>query len=188
MILIFLHGKGADKSAYHDEIEKLASDVGAEVISFNAPFLHPEKQNKYVWFNKFEQNGRRDAVTHEYSASLRFIKERLRQLPYPLSDIVLVGHSQGGGMAVSVALELNLKCAISICGDLPYNLTYQNNSKTPIYWLEGGSDEYISQERKDSYKILENLGVDLDYRVVSGCSHTAIQRAFIEVGNILRAL
>lgn len=185
MVIVFLHGKGADKSAYHKEIEKFASDVGAEVISFNAPLEYSEKQDKYVWFNKFEQNGRRDAVEQEYSASLQFIKEKLRQLSYPLSAVVLIGHSQGGGMAVSVALELNLKCAISICGDLPYNLTYHNSSQTPIYWLEGEQDTYINQERKNSYQILEKLGVNFSYRVVPDCTHTEISQAFTEIKDIL---
>lgn len=188
MILIFLHGKGNDKSAYYEQFSQLAENLGAEFLSFNAPFPHPVKKDKFVWFNKLERDNHQEALEQEYLFSINYIKEELQELSYPLSEIVLVGHSQGGCMAVSVALELDIKCAVSICGDLPYNLTYQNNSKTPIYWFEGGSDEYISQERKDSYKILENLGVDLDYRVVSGCTHTAIQSAFAEIEGILRVI
>ncbi len=96
------------------------------------------KKDKFVWFNKVENNNRQEAIEEEYRHSVNFIEEKLQKLNYPLSDIVLIGHSQGGGMAVSVALELNLKCAISICGDLPYNLKYANKAETPIYWLEGG--------------------------------------------------
>lgn len=185
MVIVFLHGKGADKNAYRSEIETLASDIGAEAVSFNAPFEHQTKQKKYVWFNKVEQNGRCDAVAQEYLYSLQFIKEKLQQLSQPLSEVVLIGHSQGGGMAVAVALELDLKCAISICGDLPYNLTYQNNSKTPIYWFEGGQDTYISQERKNSYQILDELGGDMCYQKVLSCSHTEIKQAFVKIENIL---
>ncbi len=135
MLLVFLHGKGADKNAYNGQIRKAAENLSADVVSFNAPLPHPAKKDKFVWFNKIENNNRQEAIEEEYRYSVNFIEEKLQKLNYPLSDIVLIGHSQGGGMAVSVALELNLKCAISICGDLPYNLKYANKAETPVYWL-----------------------------------------------------
>lgn len=185
MILIFLHGKGADETAYYGALKALAERIGAEFLSFNAPFQCSSYKNRFLWYNKFEQNGRRDAIEEEYLYSLNYIKEKLQNVPCSLSDVILIGHSQGGGMAAAVALALDLKCAVSICGDLPYNLTYKSNSKTPIYWLEGGLDKYITQERKDSYKILENLGVDLHYYLVSDCTHTDIQAAFDVLMKIL---
>ncbi len=188
MLLVFLHGKGANKNAYGEQIHKLAEILSADFVSFNAPFPHPVKKDRFVWFNKVEHNNRKNAVEEEYLYSLNFIKEKLQKLNYPLSDIVLIGHSQGGGMAVSVALELNLKCAISICGDLPYNLKYANKTETPIYWLEGESDSYINRERKDSYKILRVLGVRLNYQLVPNCTHSEIDSAFLQIENILNKI
>ena len=186
MILVFLHGKGADKNAYNQQMKRLASYLSADYVSFNAPFCYLEKKDKYLWFNKFEQNNRRDAIKEEYLYSLDYVKKELQKLPVLLSDVVLIGHSQGGGMAVDVGLRLNLKAVFSICGDLPYNLKYISESKTPIYWLEGEDDTYINQERKDSYKILEKLGVDVHYRLVSNCTHMEINSAFGEIEQILK--
>lgn len=185
MILVFLHGKGADRTAYEIQMKSLAESLSAEYFSFNAPFEYTDKPGKFVWFNKFEQHGRRDAVKEEYVFSLTYIKEKLQELRYPLSDMVLIGHSQGGGMAVNVGLELNLKAVFSICGDLPYNLEYENRAQTPIYWLEGQKDTYINQERKDSYKILQKIGADLHYQVIENCSHNEIDAAFSEIESTL---
>ena len=185
MILVFLHGKGSDKNAYGEQLKKLAKHLSAELVSFNAPFSHQNKKDKFLWFNKFEQNNRRDAIKEEYSHSLNYIEQKLHELSCPLSDIVLIGHSQGGGIATDVGLRQNLKGVFSICGDLPYNLEYKNNSQSPIYWLEGKDDTYISQERKNSYKLLTNLGVNLHYQCVPNCTHTEINPAFTEIEKIL---
>lgn len=185
MILVFLHGKGSDKNAYSKQLKDLAERLSVDLVSFNAPFSHQNKKDKFLWFNKFEQNNRRDAIKEEYEYALKYIEQKLKELPCPLSDIVLIGHSQGGGMAVNIGLHLNLKCAFSICGDLPYNLVYKNCSQTPIYWFEGKDDNYINQERKDSYKLLTKMGVNLHYQCISDCTHTEITSAFTEIEKML---
>ena len=134
--LVFLHGSGVDKNAYFETMQNIASKFNAQLITFNAPFPHPNKKEKFVWFNKKEINGRRDAVEAEYFHSLQYVKECLATLKNDDEDIILIGHSQGGGLAVHVGLEMELKMVISICGDLPYNIFYINNSTTPIYWCE----------------------------------------------------
>ncbi len=169
--LVFLHGSGADKLAYNDLMSIVAQKVNAELISFNAPFPHLTKENKFVWFNKVEQNERRDAVLEEYFYSLEYIKDKLKELSCDLNDIVLTGHSQGGGMAVHTGLELNLNSVISICGDLPYDINYDCKSMTPIYWFEGGQDSYINQQRKESYKMLEDIRADLHYKILPNSTH-----------------
>ena len=75
--LVFLHGSGADKNAYFETMQNIASKFNAQLITFNAPFPHPNKKEKFVWFNKKEINGRRDAVEEEYFRSLQYVKERL---------------------------------------------------------------------------------------------------------------
>ena len=188
MIIVFLHGKGSDNSAYRTQTKKLADNLSAEYISFNAPLRHPEKINKFLWFNKIEQNNRKDAIEAEYLFSMQYLKEKLQQLNCPLSDIIVIGHSQGGGMAVHIGLELNLKAVFSICGDLPYNLEYTNKSQTPIYWFEGQNDNYINQERKDSYKLLQQTNTDLHYKTIKNCSHIEIDAAFNEIEYIMHHL
>jgi phospholipase/carboxylesterase len=182
MILVFLHGKGADKNAYFEHLSSLAEKLAVEFVSFNAPFESLTKKDKFLWFNKFVNGKRRDAVVEEYLFSKNYIEQEIKKLGVPLSDVVLIGHSQGGGMGVSVGLELSLGGVFSICGDLPYNLEYNCLSNTPIYWLEGVDDTYIDAERKASYKL---LGDRVCYKLIKECTHTEISKAFLEIERIL---
>lgn len=185
MILVFLHGKGSDHSAYEKQLKKLARNLSVGYVSFDAPLNYESSSNRFTWFNKIEKNGCKIAVKEDHEFSLVYIKERLEQLGYQLSDVVLIGHSQGGGMAVCAGLKLGLKAVFSICGDLPYNIKYMSKSKTPIYWFEGANDTYISQERKESYKILKEIKANLHYKVIDECSHNQIDSAFCEIEKIL---
>ena len=169
--LVFLHGSGADKDAYFETMQNIASKFNAQLITFNAPFPHPNKKEKFVWFNKKEINGRRDAVEEEYFRSLQYVKERLTSLKKDDEDIILIGHSQGGGLVVHIALDMKLKMVISICGDLPYNISYTNNSVTPIYWCEGGKDTYIDANRKSSHFFLKDIGANYLYQVLPNSTH-----------------
>lgn len=155
--LVFLHGSGDDKNAYHGLMSEVAKKFDAKLMSFNAPFEHETKIDGYKWFHKFENEGRRDAEVDDYAYSLNYIKEKLAKLQKRNDEIILLGHSQGGGMAVHVGLEMELKCVISINGDLPYNLTYQKKTQTPIYWFDSGEDNYLDECRKRSYGLIEHI-------------------------------
>lgn len=177
--LVFLHGAGADCYAYHNVMREIAQYLNAELITFNAPFQHPFKQNKFIWFSKFEQYGRRDAVCEEYFTSVKYIRNELQKLNTDMSDIILIGHSQGGGMAAHIGLEMKLGAVISICADLPYNIVYENKSNTPIYWFEAGCDGYIDESRKASYKILEEIGANLYYQILHQSTHKDFARELL---------
>ena len=135
---------------------EIAKYFNADLICFNAPFEYPQKESSYQWFNKFEHNERRDAVVKEYLQSLQYIKDQINNLHTNPKDIILLGHSQGGGMAVHIGLEMELSGVISISGDLPYNLQYKKITNTPIYWLEGEKDTYLDENRKKSYRLISN--------------------------------
>lgn len=179
--LVFLHGSGADCKAYHNLMSEIAQIFDAELITFNAPLPHPDKQNKFVWLNKVLKEGRRDAVEKDYWASVDYIKRKLEDLDLNLADTIIIGHSQGGGMAAHIGLELNLKAAISICGDLPYNINYVNKAHTPIFWFEAAEDGYIDTFRKASYKVLENLGADLYYQILPTSTHKDFKQDILSI-------
>ncbi len=169
--LVFLHGAGSDCDAYHNLMSEIAQYFNADLITFNALFSHPIKKDKFVWFNKIEQNGRRDAVCEEYFTSVEYIKDKLQNLNTDLSEVILIGHSQGGGMAVQVGLELDLEAVIAMSTDLPYNIVYENKSNTPIYWFEAGCDGYIDENRKASYKLLRQINANLHYQILPTSTH-----------------
>lgn len=180
--LVFLHGSGADDNVYGDLWQDVARHFKAELITFNAPFAHPQKPGKYRWFDKFENNGRRDAVAAEYFYSLQYIKDKLQNIDENTENIILLGHSQGGGMAVHIGLEMPLKCAVSINGDLPYNISYKRIVNTPIYWFESAKDTYINQERKDSYRLIQNRE-DFHYKQMPHSTHNDFAADFTDIIN-----
>ena len=178
--LVFLHGSGSNKNAYSDLMCEIAELCDADLITFNAPFKHPEKTNKYKWFNKYEKNGRRDAIIEDYTYSLEYIKEQLNNLHTNTKNIILIGHSQGGGMAVHVGLEMELSSVISISGDLPYNISYKKVTKTPIYWLEGEKDTYINDNRKKSYQLIANNN-NFHFLTLKNSTHNDFKDDFLKV-------
>ncbi len=169
--LVFLHGAGFDCNAHHDLMKQIASLLNTQLISFNAPFPHPTKENKFIWFNKIAQNGRRDAVNSDYNTTITYVKNKLLELAIDLKDIILIGHSQGGGIAAHVGLELDLGAVISMSADMPYNIDYKRKSNTPIYWFEAGQDGYIDDNRKASYTLLQHAGAKLHYQILPNSTH-----------------
>lgn len=178
--LVFLHGAGDDRHAYGWPLNEVAEAFDARLKNFNAPFAHETKAYKYKWFNKFDNNGRRDAVIEDYEYAYNYVKEQLEKLDEKLSNIILIGHSQGGGLAVHLGLELKLKGVISINGDLPYNLSYQKKTKTPIYWLESAEDTYLSDERKQSYKLIAHNN-NFHHFVLPDSTHTEFEEDLLKI-------
>lgn len=168
--LVFIHGSGYGKDDYGDLPEIIAKQFEAELVSFNAPFVHPKKKDKPTWFNKIEQNGRRDAVEKEYYYSLEYIKDKIKSLDAKPEDIFIFGHSMGGGMAVHVGIEMELGGVISVVADMPYNLQYKTSSHTPIYWFESAKDTYIDDNRKQSYKLLDK-NTNFHYGILPNSTH-----------------
>lgn len=172
-LLIFLHGKGADKSAHYQFAQNLAQKHNAELITFNAPSVY---KNGYSWFSK--TNGALNIP--EFEHSIQYIKTKINealekhQLTY--QDVILCGHSQGGMMSVYTGLMLNVAKIISICGDFIdcEPCSQQFNRETPIFWVEGGQDNYLNELRKDSYKILQPKTDNLHYIINANTHHNEL--------------
>ena len=178
--LVFLHGSGSDENAYGELMCLLASYFDADLVRFNAPFEHPDKPHKYKWFNKLENTDRRDAVIEDYMYSLEYIKKRLKGLNESSENIILVGHSQGGGMAVHIGLDMELACVISINGDLPYNLSYNKLTRAPIYWFESKKDTYIDTKRKESYQLISNNN-NFHLIMLENSTHNDFQKDLLKI-------
>ena len=179
---VFLHGSGGDKNSYADFMRVVAKYFDAELIVFNAPFQHHDYPDKFTWFGKFDNKGRRDAVIDNYMYSLQYIKNKIYELNCDNKDVILFGHSQGGGMAVHIGLEMNLGGVIAVCADLPYNVSYKLLSKTPIYWFEAVNDTLLNENRKKSYKLLSE-NTNFHYGLLPNSTHKDFEQDFIGLIN-----
>lgn len=178
--IVFLHGSGADQIRYADFMDRVAKYYDVEMVWFDAPFQHYKKLDKHQGFGKFDNNGRRDAVIDDYMYSLRYIKDKIHEIDCDTKDIALLGHSQGGGMAVHVGLGMELAGVMAICPDLPYNISYKLSSKTPIYWFEAANDTLLDRERKDSYKLLHQ-NINFHYTILPNCGHNDFGNNFMDI-------
>lgn len=180
--LVFLHGKGENKNSYTDCMTNVAKYCGYELVCFEAPIAYEKRPGTYQWFKKFENDGRCDAIISDYEYSLRYIKDKILALNCDTKDIVLVGHSQGGGMAVHVGLKMNVAGVVAICADIPYNISHMFKPcyKTSVYWFEAANDTILDANRKKSYKLLPD-GVSLHYTVLQHCGHNDFENDFMKV-------
>lgn len=159
--LIFLHGKGADKTAHHGFMVKLAERYQAGLVSFNAPLRH---KNGYKWFDKQIKDGEHIVDAEDLGRAADYVVNKVKELGLEENDIIFCGHSQGSAVAVAAAMKIPVRGVISICGDWPLTVSL-SRMKNPfrILWLEGGKDTYLSQKRKDSYLYLKEKGCDINY-------------------------
>lgn len=164
-LLVFLHGAGGTKDSFADVATDLANYFYAELITFNAPI--PFK-NGFTYMNKVYVDGVRTPVESDYQNSLIFLKNKILSYSIDPRNIIVVGHSQGGQMATCLGMQLPFYKTISICGDFPRRFSYSvlPNHCEDILLINGARDNYLSEDRKSSYKILDDL--HLNYRFVVG--------------------
>lgn len=184
-LLIFLHGKGANKEAHKAVVEKIAEALNAEMVAFNAPIPSPKYQDGYCWWNKCVFEGKRQMQVEEFNHSVDFIlgniEKELSKRNLSWDNLILCGHSQGGMMAMHLGLTGNPAKVISICGDFPEYLSYAVpvNKEVPIIWIAGEKDDFLSDERKNSYEILKKWGCNLRYVVSHSSMHNELDETEI---------
>ncbi len=179
-LLIFLPGKGSNREDENKDIfvNDVASRYKAEVLKLKAPIEYAP--GKYCWYSKKEVS--QDAIESDFKMSIKyvekFINKEIEKRNIGWDNVILLGYSQGGVIAIEAGLLNYAKTVITVCSCIPYNVNYDNlssNKATPIYWIEGGKDDYISQQRKDSYKLLLSRGINLTYNKKEKLTHTGFE-------------
>ncbi|MDR2933748.1 MAG: hypothetical protein LBU68_00485 [Rickettsiales bacterium] len=164
--IIFLHGKGHHPSdSIYDVFRSLAVKMNADFLSITAP--HPHK-NGFRWNNANKQSS--DEAKIEYEKSMTHLKietEKIlaeRKISY--NDVIWMGHSQGGDMAIRMALINGAKRIIVFGADVSRHFqlpVVKKNMSFVIDWIEAGTDIVLNDERKSSYKVLQDIGIKVNY-------------------------
>ena len=180
-LLVFLHGKGANKSAHGELVNEIARQKKADILCFDAPYKNLKHPNGFQWFDKVEVSGTMQMNVRQFNHSadyiIKNIEDELEKRGQTWSDVILLGHSQGGLMSCYLALINSPSEVISLCGDFPDYLSFECDiDKTvPIYWIEAGKDDYLSKERRETYKILLNWGCNLKYFISPDSTHNHLE-------------
>ncbi len=183
-LLVYLHGKGADPSAHHELIQKIADKYGAELLALKAPFPH---KDGFMWFGKTGRAGQRRIIAEQFNQSVENIisqvEEKLHCRECQWDNVILCGHSQGGVMALHLGLTMSPSRVISLCGDFPPEITYSAaiDKKVPLFWIEGGKDTFLTPERKNSWQKLKDWGCNLQFRRSPHSSHNHLYTEIIDL-------
>ncbi len=152
-VILFLHGAGGTKSSFAEFVADAAKFYDAEVVAFDAPIPF---NDGFTYMRKDVIDGERVARESDYRDSMEFLKNKILGLGVAVENIILIGHSQGGQMAICLGMLFPFKKAISIVGDFPRAFTYElaDDFCRDCVLIEGGNDTYITDSRKKSFEVL----------------------------------
>lgn len=173
-VIIFLHGKGVTPTdPQYKEFEELARYYQADLISITAPNTH---KDGFRWHNANKQpieNAQKEfenSIKHIESEMTKILAER--KISY--QQVIWLGHSQGADMAVRMALKYGAKKVITFGGDISpkFALPQRLNTAFHIDWVEAGHEDVLTKERCASFKILQKMGIKVNYLVSPTSTHT----------------
>jgi predicted esterase len=165
--IIFLHGKGS----FHDHpkyaiFEKIARKEDAKIIGIDAPFPH---KAGFRWFDG-------DNLGAEFSVSKKYLEEKIAQIVkagnLEYENLIYLSHSQGGVMAINQALAFGAKKVIALAPCIMKDAIPDNPRKGfVIHWIEAGMDGVLDTDRKNSYRILQDLGINVVRTISEDSTH-----------------
>ncbi|HKL44170.1 MAG TPA: hypothetical protein VJ892_02750 [Candidatus Absconditabacterales bacterium] len=180
-LLIFLHGFGFDKDNNKESIQQLADGLGVEYFSFNGLFNSQRERGGYSRFG-LDRVTKKSIFDDKFYKSIDYINftinKQLEKRNIERKDIILCGRSQGAFMAIYKGLTNDEKChsIISLCGFAREGININIKSMPEIIRLEAKNDTVLSQERKESYKKLQEDGIKIKYILDKESNHDEISR------------
>ena len=172
-LLLLLHGYGSNE----EDLFSFASELPDEyyVISARAPY--DLQYGSYAWYainfdadqNKFSDH---DQAVLSRDLVVKFLEELKTKFPIDISNITLIGFSQGSILSYSIALSYPkiVQRVGALSGYLNLDTTidnYQNNdfSNLKIFASHGTVDQVIPVEwARKTDPILKSLGINSTYK------------------------
>ncbi len=168
--LLYLHGRAYTGDSHRDFVSALAVQKNAYLLTPYAPY--PDGDG-WSWFSKTTHAGKQFANESEMNRAIDGLMNLLNEQGISPKQVILCGHSQGGGLAITMGMRYPFKEVISICGDLPYNVAYPVGQAicSSMIWVEGLLDDFLNLRRKSSRTILDQAGVPYRYWLSPSTSH-----------------
>ena len=187
-MFVLLHGYG-DSGEGMEPIKRSFADIapkGSKFFCPNAPFSIP-KERGYSWYpfvleedteklnEEFVFNGMQTTMPY----LRKYIINNMNEYNFSFQDIVLIGFSQGAGLATHASLRLGSK----ICGTVsfsggfanPYNdieNPYMQEVKSPICFIHGKKDRILPHMLSEqAYKSLHKAGFNVELYLFDDLKH-----------------
>ncbi len=166
LCIIWLHGLGADGHDFEPIVDELRLPGGYRFVFPHAPY-RPVTINggmpMRAWFDIFALDRRArqdDAGIAEASAAVTALIDREIEAGFPSRSIVLAGFSQGGAMALHVALRepRPLAGVLALSAFLPRAAALASeksaaNARLPVFMAHGTDDAvvglHLAEESRD---------------------------------------
>jgi len=195
--IILLHGAGGNNKSFIDlinqaqlmqEVKKLQEATGARIILPQAPLTFPQKSGNY-WFNlptmdvskyvsgEIEED--ETGIKKSQKAINKLIDQEIKR-GIPSEKIILVGHSQGGAMALYSGLHCDKKLGgiLVLSAWLPLHTLRKDlsnssaNIQTPILMLHGTTDNTVPLwAAEKSHNYLNQLGFNVKLSTYESMDH-----------------
>ena len=203
-MFIFLHGYNAcgDSMKVIDPMFRRISPENSVFLYPNAPFKVNNSEN-YCWFqfvfgdDPFSIN--EDFIFQSMQQSMPYLKKFIQQnldvyKQFSYSDIILVGFSQGAGLALHASMRLpEAICgAVSFSGGLanPNNeILKPNVNKSPLLLIHGIDDPILPyQFSSRSEKMLKQANFDVECHLLKDTKHVITPEAIDIAGKFIKKI
>ena len=158
-LVFFLHGYGADGNDLFDLSKPFSMVLPfAKFISPDAPYECKMSTQGKEWFpiEEIPYGAKKSAID-----LLKFIRSECKKEKLDITDVILIGFSQGAIMSIQSLLisEKNFFAIICYSGGISIENIKHKNSKTPILLIHGEEDQVVPFEwLKQSEKLLSQIG------------------------------
>ncbi|MDR2902287.1 MAG: hypothetical protein LBU87_04185 [Lactobacillales bacterium] len=180
-LMIFIPGvaRQCDDPGY-EVIRLLADQKGCDLVCFHGPF---KTGGGWRFYNRLKEALPQNAEFQK-SMPLLFaqIEKEVQNRRLTFSDVLFCGHSQGGFLALYLALKLGAAGGISLCGYWPAELTVNPKwyTQMDLVWVEGGLDTYFEPAAKHSYQILQRAGCRIRHVVNAKTTHEILDKSILD--------
>jgi phospholipase/carboxylesterase len=187
-VFIFLHGYdscGKDMMVLDTAFRKIAQE-GSQFLFPDAPFP-VNNGNGFCWFpfvfgdNPFDIN--EEFIFTSMQQALPYLKAYIDKnvdwSRFTKQDIILIGFSQGAGLALHTSMRLGEKICgvISFSGGLanPHNEVkhrLEQECKSPVCFIHGTDDAILPyQFSQRGHKMLKTAGFDTELHILQDTKH-----------------
>ncbi len=185
-----MHGFGYDITENSSFQNKLAESLNAELLSLNGPFPSGRDRGGFAWYEvtkRTPEKPKTHILDNKFLISEKYIREqvegKMKELDILWNNVIFCGRSQGAFLSIVMGLKSipSCRCIISISGffykDIP---GFEIKSHPKLIWIKTKHDTVLQEEKKQSYKTLEKLGVKVDYFLDKNSDHDILEDSIID--------
>lgn len=180
-IILFLHGYGADGEDLLSIGKHWQDSLPHTLfIAPNAPYLHPQIPNGFMWFdfkdvNSITPDDIKDGLNKTRPIIKDYLQTLVKKYGVSLGNIIPVGFSQGAMIALDLlACEPEIKAVIDYAGIYyPLNNFIENATSKRALLVHGTDDTVVSYHyMPEAQKALTELGIHVTPITCAGLGHS----------------